>query len=159
MWLACVPSCYGCTDTEDAEDTGDAEDEEDIEYTGDTEEEAFTPFEVLVEDALSSIPLEFQEKMANLVVMVEDEPDEETLERVGMREGQILLGLYQGVPLTAQGHAGAILPERITIYQRAIEDYCHGDPELIRKQVRSTILHEVAHHFGMDHEEMPIWVK
>jgi len=97
--------------------------------------------------------------MANLVILVESEPDEEVLRRVGVKEGYTLLGLYQGVPLTAQGHARPMLPESITIYQRPIEDYCLGDPERIRKQVRSTVLHEVAHHFGMDHEEMPIWVK
>ena len=132
----------------------DREDEEDSE-----DDEELSQFKLLVEDALSSIPFEFHEKMANLVILVESEPDEEVLRRVGVKEGYTLLGLYQGVPLTAQGHARPMLPESITIYQRPIEDYCLGDPERIRKQVRSTVLHEVAHHFGMDHEEMPIWVK
>src|SRR5256884_8485163 len=132
----------------------DGEDEEDIE-----DDEELSQFKLLVEDALSSIPFEFHEKMANLVILVESEPDEEVLRRVGVKEGYTLLGLYQGVPLTAQGHARPMLPESITIYQSPIEDYCLGDPERIRKQVRSTVLHEVAHHFGMDHEEMPIWVK
>jgi predicted Zn-dependent protease with MMP-like domain len=116
-------------------------------------------FEKLVEAALASIPLEFQDQMANLAVLVESEPDEEVLERVGAHEGETLLGLYQGVPLTSYGQRHAILPQRITIYQRNIEAYCHDDPELIQEQVRSTVLHEVAHHFGMDHEEMPIWVR
>lgn len=133
----------------------DSEDEEEA----DEEEDALSDFERLVEDALSSIPPEFQEKMANLAILVESGPDEEALKRVGVKEGYTLLGLYQGVPLTAQGHAGPMLPERITIYQQTIEAYCHGDPERIRQQVRSTVLHEVAHHFGMDHEEMPIWIK
>src|SRR2546421_782049 len=132
----------------------DQEDEEDSE-----DDEELSQFKLLVEDALSSIPFEFHEKMANLVILVESEPDEEVLRRVGVKEGYTLLGLYQGVPLTAQGHARPMLPESITIYQRPIENYCLGDPERIRKQVRSTVLHEVAHHFGMDHEEMPIWVK
>ena len=134
----------------------DREDEEDSE---DEDDEELSQFKLLVEDALSSIPFEFHEKMANLVILVESEPDEEVLRRVGVKEGYTLLGLYQGVPLTAQGHARPMLPESITIYQRPIENYCLGDPERIRKQVRSTVLHEVAHHFGMDHEEMPIWVK
>ena len=137
----------------------DREDEEDSEDEDDEDDEELSQFKLLVEDALSSIPFEFQEKMANLVILVESEPDEEVLRRVGVKEGYTLLGLYQGVPLTAQGHARPMLPESITIYQRPIEDYCLGDPERIRKQVRSTVLHEVAHHFGMDHEEMPIWVK
>ncbi|HYU75559.1 MAG TPA: metallopeptidase family protein [Ktedonobacteraceae bacterium] len=146
--LTIVDSTIVDVDREDEEDSEDDEDDEEL-----------SQFKLLVEDALSSIPFEFQEKMANLVILVESEPDEEVLRRVGVKEGYTLLGLYQGVPLTAQGHARPMLPESITIYQRPIEDYCLGDPERIRKQVRSTVLHEVAHHFGMDHEEMPIWVK
>jgi predicted Zn-dependent protease with MMP-like domain len=118
-----------------------------------------SPFEMLVEEALSSIPAEFQERMANLAVLVETAADEEVLRRVGIREGYTLLGLYEGVPLTAYGQGYAGLPERITVYQQAIEAYCQGDPQRIREQVRSTVLHEVAHHFGMEHEEMPIWMK
>src|SRR5205807_2090773 len=135
-------------------DTEDDDDDDD-----DAGDEELSQFVQLVEDALSSIPFEFHEKMANLAILVASEPDEEVLRRVGVKEGYTLLGLYQGVPLTAQGHARPMLPESITIYQRPIENYCLGDPERIRKQVRSTVLHEVAHHFGMDHEEMPIWVK
>jgi predicted Zn-dependent protease with MMP-like domain len=122
--------------------------------------DTLSPFELLVKEALDSIPLEFQEKMDNVLVRVESEPDEEVLERVGLKEGHVLLGLYEGVPLTAWHRQGTTtLPECITIYQRTIEDYCGQNPERIRNQVRNTVLHEVAHHFGMGHEEMPIWVK
>lgn len=120
-------------------------------------DEALSAFEVLVEEALESIPDEFKEQMQSVAVLVEQEPDEETLERVGVKEGHILLGLYQGVPLTRQGIAGGM--EHITIFQQAIETYCRGDPDRIRDQVRRTVLHELAHHFGIDHDEMPIWVK
>jgi len=122
--------------------------------------DTLSPFELLVKEALDSIPLEFQEKMDNVLVRVESEPDEEVLERVGVKEGHVLLGLYEGMPLTAWHRQGSTtLPERITIYQRTIEDYCQQNPKRIRNQVRKTVLHEVAHHFGMGHEEMPIWVK
>jgi predicted Zn-dependent protease with MMP-like domain len=97
--------------------------------------------------------------MENVMVHTVYEPDDETLQRVGVNEGHILLGLYEGVPLTIYGRDHAPYPEMITIYQRTIEDYCQHDPERIRAQVRSTVLHEIAHHFGMGHEEMPIWVK
>jgi predicted Zn-dependent protease with MMP-like domain len=128
--------------------------------SGEDIKDTLSPFELLVKEALDSIPPEFQEKMDNVLVQVESEPGEEVLERVGAKEGYVLLGLYEGVPLTAwHRHGTATLPERITIYQRTIEDYCEHNPERIRKQVRNTVLHEVAHHFGMDHEEMPIWVK
>jgi len=118
-----------------------------------------TPFELLVQEALASIPEEFRERMDNVFVQVEYEPDEELLQRVGTREGYTLLGLYEGVPLTAYGRQHSAHPETITIFQRTIERYCHGDPDRIREQVQHTVLHEVAHHFGIDHDEMPIWIK
>ena len=114
-------------------------------------------FEQLVEEALASIPAEFHEQMENVLVRVESEPGEEVLRRVGVKPGYTLLGLYEGVPLTAYGRIGG--PEIITIYQSTIERYCHWNPDRIREQVRHTVLHEVAHHFGIDHDEMPIWVR
>jgi predicted Zn-dependent protease with MMP-like domain len=124
-----------------------------------TAAKTLSPFEELVQEALAAIPEEFHEKMENVTVQVEHEPDAGTLARVGVNEGHTLLGLYEGVPLTAYGRHHAPYPEVITIYQRPIEDYCRHNPTRIREQVRSTVLHEVAHHFGMGHEEMPIWVK
>ena len=123
------------------------------------DQQELSPFEELVRSALDSIPYDLQERMQNLVVQVEDEPSKETLERVGTREGETLLGLYHGVPITAWGHQRALLPQHITIYQNTIERYCEHDPERIREQVRATVLHEVAHHLGISHEEMPIWIR
>lgn len=122
-------------------------------------EKALSPFEELIQEALATIPTEFQEQMENVMVRVVYEPDAETLARVGVNEGHTLLGLYEGVPLTVYGRDNAPYPELITIFQRTIEEYCQHDPERIRAQVRATVLHEVAHHFGLGHEEMPIWVK
>ena len=137
---------------DDMADEGQADETEPNPY-------ALTPFELLVQEALTSIPDEFHDYMQNVAILVESEPDAETLERVGTQEGHILLGLYQGVPITGEGYHPALLPKRITIYQTNIEYYCRYDPQRIRDQVRKTVLHEVAHHFGIDHEEMPIWVK
>ena len=118
-----------------------------------------TPFELLVQEALSTIPDEFQERMDNVFVRVVYEPGVEVLKRVGTKEGYTLLGLYEGIPLTTYGSRYSSHPETITIYQRTIENYCHGDPDRSREQVRHTVLHEVAHHFGIDHDEMPIWIR
>lgn len=125
----------------------------------DADEAEMSSFELLVEEALNSIPADYHEKMENVLVRVQYEPGEEEAQRVGIKAGYTLLGLYEGVPLTAYGQARAPHPEIITIYQRTIEAYCHGDPDRIREQVRHTVLHEVAHHFGIDHEEMPIWIR
>ena len=125
----------------------------------DTDSNELSPFERLVREALATIPTEFHEQMENVLVRVQYEPGEEVLHRVGMKEGYTLLGLYEGVPLTTYGQARMPHPEIITIYESTIVDYCDGDPDRIRRQVRHTVLHEVAHHFGIDHEEMPIWIR
>jgi predicted Zn-dependent protease with MMP-like domain len=131
----------------------------DAEGGEDSEKGELSSFERLIEEALAALPDEFQERMENVFVRVQDEPGKEVLGRVGIKKGYTLLGLYEGVPLTAYGHDRAPQPEIITIYQRAIELYCHGDPDRMREQVRHTVLHELAHHFGIDHEEMPIWIR
>lgn len=127
-------------------------------HTPYSQNEEPTPFEQLVDEALASIPEQFAEHMRNVVVRVRDEPDEEALRRMEVPPGHTLLGLYEGVPLTMQGAHGA-QPEIVTVYQGPIERYCHHDPDRIRAQVRATVLHELAHHFGIDHDDMPEWVK
>lgn len=137
----------------------EVENEDRLEVGEDTDSNELSPFERLVREALATIPTEFHEQMENVLVRVQYEPGEEVMDRVGMKEGYTLLGLYEGVPLTTYGQARAPHPEIITIYERSIVEYCHGDPDRIRRQVRHTVLHEVAHHFGIDHEEMPIWIR
>jgi predicted Zn-dependent protease with MMP-like domain len=136
----------------------EVDDQERVE-SKDVHEDELSSFEQLVKEALASIPPEFHEQMENVLVRVQSAPGEEVMQRVGIKEGYSLLGLYEGVPLTTYGQARAPHPEIITIYQRTIEAYCHRDPDRIREQVRHTVLHEVAHHFGIDHEEMPIWIR
>jgi predicted Zn-dependent protease with MMP-like domain len=117
-----------------------------------------TTFEKLVDDALSDIPSEFEGYLDNVVVQVKPDPSPEELKRMQVRPCNLLLGLYEGVPLIHQRASGHP-PEVITIFQHSIESYCHDDPDRIRHQVRATVFHELAHHFGMSHEEMPAWVK
>lgn len=115
-------------------------------------------FDALIEEALAAVPHTFDAYMRNVVVRAEQEPDAETLKRAGVPEGHTLLGLYHGVSLTRRG-ASEAGPEVITIYRGPIERYCRGDLAAIRSQVRATVLHELAHHFGIDHDDMPEWVK
>ncbi len=116
-------------------------------------------FATLVRQSLWDLPDEYAEQMANVAILVEREPGAALLRRVGVKPGHILLGLYEGTPLTRQYASSAAMPARITLFQGPIERYCLFDPDRIEHQVRATLLHEVAHHFGMDHDEMPIWVK
>ena len=102
-------------------------------------------FEDLVARALDEIPDQLARLVENVVVVVEDESD-------GTRG--TLLGLYEGVPLTERGtgYAG-VLPDRITIYRRPILRICRSHDEVV-EQVRVTVVHEIAHHFGIDDERL-----
>jgi len=96
-------------------------------------------FEEMVAIALDGLPEEFGKLMSNVAVTVENGPGPPGL-----------LGLYQGIPLTSRTtqYAG-VLPDRITIYRLAICAICNSEDE-VREQVRKTVIHEVAHHFGID---------
>jgi predicted Zn-dependent protease with MMP-like domain len=104
-------------------------------------------FEDLVAQALDSLPEEIARAMQNVEVVVEEEPPAEMLK--GLPRGTTLLGLYHGIPLTSRERYDRALPDKISIYQRPIVRLART-PERIREQVRRTVIHEVAHHFGID---------
>jgi len=111
-------------------------------------------FEGLVAEALDSLPLEFQEKMQHVDVVIKDWPTSEELKRAGLHRGQTLFGLYDGIPLTERTtRYGLVLPDRITIYQGPIEACCHTAEE-VRRQVRQVVLHEIGHHFGISEDRL-----
>lgn len=113
--------------------------------------EAFT---VLVEEALREIPRRFRKAMRNVAVVVEEEPSHEILDEMEIDEGDTLFGLYQGTPLTQRGWGyGNNLPDRISIYQKPIEEAC-ADEEEIRDCIAETVIHEFGHYFGMSEEEI-----
>ncbi|HEV2451667.1 MAG TPA: metallopeptidase family protein [Streptosporangiaceae bacterium] len=100
-------------------------------------------FEEMVAVALDGLPEEFGRLMTNIAV---------TVEHGWGPPG--LLGLYQGVPLTSRTtHYGGVLPDRITIYRRAICAICNTEEE-VGEQVRRTVIHEVGHHFGIDDDRL-----
>jgi predicted Zn-dependent protease with MMP-like domain len=107
--------------------------------------ESETDFEQLVADALDELPDDIRSQMTNVAVTVEDEPP----------PGQNLLGLYEGVPWGKRGpyYSGA-LPDKITIYRGPMERMTGGDPERLRSQVRRTVFHEIAHHFGISDQRL-----
>jgi predicted Zn-dependent protease with MMP-like domain len=111
-------------------------------------------FSVLVEEALREIPPRFRAAMKNVAVVVEDEPTPDVLQDLEVEPGDTLFGLYQGTPLTERGWGyGNTLPDRISIYQRPIEEACEDDEE-IRNCVAETVIHEFGHYFGMSEEEI-----
>ena len=97
-------------------------------------------FEALVEQALDDIPDEIAGLVHNVVVLVEDDPPPGDAH---------LLGVYDGVSLPERTHDHIGLPDRITIFRRPLLAMCHDAEELVR-EVRITVVHEIAHHFGID---------
>src|SRR4051812_42173024 len=101
-------------------------------------------FEALVEQALDEIPEEIASQVHNVVVLVEDEPPP---------NDPGLLGLYEGVSLTERTADHTGLPDRITVYRRPLLEMCASPDELVR-EVRITVVHEIAHHFGIDDDRL-----
>src|ERR671914_2604011 len=111
-------------------------------------------FSELVEEALREIPRRFRKAMTNVAVIVEDEPPPHILEEMEIGPDDTLFGLYHGTPLPERGWTyGNALPDRISIYQRPIEEECEDD-EQIRDCVAETVIHEFGHYFGMSEEEI-----
>ncbi|HKS48126.1 MAG TPA: metallopeptidase family protein [Amycolatopsis sp.] len=97
-------------------------------------------FEELVAEALDEVPAEFAEAMDNVVVLVEEQNDEEPR----------ILGLYHGIALTERTSSyGGVLPDRISIYRRPILNLCDTEEQVV-EEVLITVVHEIAHHFGID---------
>ena len=102
-------------------------------------------FEAWVVEALDTLPPEIESLIDNVAVVVEDEPP----------PGEPLLGLYHGIPHTRRTSSyGGALPDLITIYRGPLERHYGHDPELLHAQVRRTVLHEIAHHFGISDERL-----
>ena len=116
----------------------------------------FSPeeFEQLVVEALDALPEFFRQKLQNIEVVVADWPSEAERRAVGLKPGQLLFGLYQGVPLTRRGsNYGLVLPDKITIYRLPIEQVCRTREEVIAR-VQHTVRHEIAHHFGISDDRL-----
>lgn len=111
-------------------------------------------FEKLVAKAVRGIPKRFRDEMRNVAVVVEDYPEPELLEEMGVAPPETLYGLYQGTPLPEREWAhGNVLPDRITIYRQPITEDCDYDDEVIRA-IGETVIHEFGHYFGLSEEEI-----
>lgn len=105
--------------------------------------------------ALDELPKEFREKMENVEVIVEDFPDRETLDSLGMESPWELLGLYVGVPLPQQSvFSLTMLPERIYLYRRPILRAAAYSGDRTTDTIREVVIHELGHHFGFDDDEL-----
>lgn len=101
-------------------------------------------FEQAVNDGIDLVPDELFDAMDNVVIVVDGEPPPDDPE---------LLGVYDGVPLTERGDTPPLWPDRIVIYQGPLQRYCHDRDELV-EEIAITVVHEIAHHFGIDDERL-----
>ena len=111
-------------------------------------------FNRLVEEALNDIPPRFKREMKNIAIVVEDEPSPEILEEMEIEPPDSLYGLYQGTPLPQRSWShGNALPDRISLYQRPIEEDAE-DREDVIVAIAETLIHEIGHYFGLSEEEI-----
>jgi len=101
-------------------------------------------FEDRVRSALDSLPAELREAMSNVEIVVEEENPEDP----------DIFGLYIGIPLTDRHDYAGVLPDKIEIYRIPLEAEFGHDPELLEEEIRITVVHEVAHHFGIDDDRL-----
>jgi predicted Zn-dependent protease with MMP-like domain len=128
-------------------------------------------FEKLVNEGIRAIPKRFLEKLDNVEIVIEDEPAPEQLRKLKAQKSLLIFGLYEGVPQTKREHYGQVLPDKITIFQKPIEEMARSEEEakrtssllhlhpatresVIKEIVKNTVWHEIAHHFGMDEKKV-----
>ena len=107
----------------------------------------------LVRRALAGLPPPFRERLSNVDIVVKRRPGLDDLREGGLDPGETLYGLYSGVPLTERSNYGFVLPDKITIFQQPLEQDFPDETELM-EEVRKTVLHEIAHHFGISDETL-----
>jgi predicted Zn-dependent protease with MMP-like domain len=110
-------------------------------------------FNNIVADAIDSVPERYQQRLENVAFIVEDLPTEDQRQKLNLRPGETLFGLYEGVPLPQRGGSTKLLPDKITLFKLPLLRYS-ADTEELRARVGKTVWHEVAHYFGLDHRRI-----
>jgi predicted Zn-dependent protease with MMP-like domain len=111
-------------------------------------------FEQFVDEAMQQLPAALSDRIDNLAVRIENRPTPAQLRRWDVPLGTMLLGFYEGVPLSERtADYGLVPPDIIYVFQRSIEEVCSTEEE-IREEVGRTVRHEIAHHFGIDDERL-----
>ncbi len=108
-------------------------------------------FDQLITKAMDELPQEYITNLNNVAITYADAPTPEQLTKQGVREGQLLLGLYEGIPQTQRG-AGymLVLPDKITLFKEPIL-LLSRDMDSLYQRIKRTLWHEIAHHYGLDH--------
>ncbi|MBJ58612.1 hypothetical protein CMN24_02730 [Candidatus Saccharibacteria bacterium] len=111
-------------------------------------------FGQLISRAMDELPQEYIKGLDNVAVVYADEPDEYQKDKSGLRSGDLLLGLYEGIPLTSRGAGYTfVLPDKITIFKLALL-HISATPDDLFENVKRTLWHEIAHFYGLDHDRI-----
>ena len=110
-------------------------------------------FEELVIGAIEELPSEILAHLDNVAIVVQRWPNRNQMITSGVEYEDELLGLYEGIPLTDRAGYNLVLPDKITIFQGSVEAMCHTQEEMAR-EIKVTVAHEIAHHFGIDDERL-----
>lgn len=111
-------------------------------------------FDGLVTRAMDELPQEYIKGLDNVAILYADYPDEYQREKARLDNRHMLLGLYEGIPLTHRGAGyNFVLPDKITLFKNSLLAVSHSADELFQ-QVKRTLWHEIAHYYGLDHEDM-----
>ena len=110
-------------------------------------------FERLVSQALYDLPDEFRHSLQNVDIVVGDVASMNQIVGTGIENAMDLLGLYEGIPLTERYGYDMVLPDKVTIFQKPIESICDTEEE-VAEEISKTLIHEIAHHFGLDDEHL-----
>lgn len=111
-------------------------------------------FEELIAEQLDTLPEKYVKGLDNVLITFEDEPTPDQRVELQLHCNQTLFGLYQGIPMTQRNGAyNMVIPDKITIFKHPI---LMASPDIIvlKKQIRHTLWHEIAHHYGLDHERI-----
>ena len=111
-------------------------------------------FDQLISRAMDELPQQYIKGLDNVAIVYADWPDEHQARKAGLREGNILLGLYEGIPLTSRGAGYTfVLPDKITLFKKSILMVV-TDEESLFAQIKRTLWHEIAHYYGLDHDRI-----
>jgi predicted Zn-dependent protease with MMP-like domain len=110
-------------------------------------------FQDIINTSITALPKAYVDRLENVAFIIEEYPSEQQRKKLELRNDQTLFGLYEGVPLSQRQGTTKLLPDKITIFKDPIESVCQSLAEL-RTQIAKTVWHEVAHYFGLNHDQI-----
>lgn len=110
-------------------------------------------FDELINQAINSLPKERIEHLKNVAILFEDDPSEEQRHKLALRDDQTLFGLYEGIPLSRRQGMPTQLPDKITLFKNPLQ-YAADSPKALFEEIRHTLWHEIAHYYGLNHDQI-----